>query len=68
MRKQYFKRSSVILDRNFEFTDSIFENLARGLYASRWPEVTEVHCYRFYLSIFKLHSNRTVRNRTLLPL
>jgi hypothetical protein len=29
MRKQCFKRSSVILDGNFEITDFIFENLAR---------------------------------------
>jgi len=40
IRKQCFKRSTAILDRNFEFTDFIFENLARGLYASRWPGVT----------------------------
>jgi len=43
MRRQCFKLSTVILDRNFEFTDFIFENLVRGFYASRWPEVT-CHC------------------------
>ena len=46
MPKQCFKRSTVILDRNFEFTDFIFENLARGFYAFRRPEVT-YDCYRF---------------------
>jgi len=31
MRKQCFTRSTVILDRNFEFTDFTLEILARGL-------------------------------------
>jgi hypothetical protein len=46
MRNQCFKRSSIIFDGNFEFTDFNLGNLAGELYASHWSEVT-YHCYRF---------------------